>query len=232
MATGGYKDSILLNAVGLMDKKFNSKELRKPVYGAENAFLSKRELLIPSHNQIRLAEQQTVTTKYLERDAVAIGSARSCSPTVRYADTGTLDLSWTTYSHTASTAVKVGENNYYDELALFQHNIYNKFMDLHAQIEADSVAFLEANRTGIQGNRTMNTWNGGADVMSTNVADRDDYLNRIKTEAYQDNYRGTLMDIHSIPMMNMYRQQFAQVVRLQTAQVVYLELTTSLKKVE
>ena len=210
MATGGFKDSILLNAVGLMDKKINSKELRKPVFGAENAFLEKREMLIPTVDAIRKAEQQTVEAKYLERDAIAIGTSRACTPTAAYGDTGTVDLSWATYSHTAKTAVKVGEYNYYEQLALFQNDIYNRFVDLHTQIEADAVAYLEANRTGIQGNRTMNNWDGGADVMRTPLAQRDDYLNRIKTEMYQDNYRGTLMDIHSIPMMNMYRQQFAQ----------------------
>ena len=210
MATGGFKDSVLLSAIGLMDKKFNSKELRKPVFGAETAFLEKRGMLIPSVDAIRKAEQQTVRADYLERNAVAIGSTRSCTPSAYYGDTGTLDLSWTTYSHTAKTSIKIAENNTYDQLVLFQNDIYNRFVDLHTQIEADAVAYLEANRTGIQGNRTMNTWNGAADVMQVALADRDDYLNYIKTEMYQDNYRGTLMDIHTIPMMAMYRQQFAQ----------------------
>lgn len=210
MATGGFKDSVLLNAIGLMDKKFNSKELRKPVFGAETAFLQKRSMLIPNVEAIRKAEQQTVTAKYLERNAVGIGSARSCSPTAAYGDTNTMDLSWTTYSHTAKTAVKVGENNYYDQLVLFQNDIYNRFLDLHTAIEAAGIAYLDANRTGIQGNRTLNTWDGGADIMRVANADRDDYLNFIKTEAYQDEYRGTLMDIHGIPQMAVYRQQFAQ----------------------
>lgn len=210
MATGGFKDSVLLDAIGLMDKKFNSKELRKPVFGAEKAFLEKRSMLIPNVDAIRKAEAQTTTAKYLERNAVAIGSSRACAPTAVYGDTGTLDLSWTTYSHTVQTAVKVGANNYYDQLTLLQNDIYNRFVDLHTQIEADSVAFLDANRTGIQGNRTLNTWNGGADIMSVTNANRDEYLNFIKTEMYADNYRGTLQDIHSINNMAMYRQQFAQ----------------------
>jgi len=210
MATGGYKDSVLLAAVGLMDKKFNSKELRKPVYGATSAFVNKRNLLIPGHKDIWKAEAQTLTAKYLERDAVAIGTARSCSPTAYYGDSGTLDLSWTTYSHTAKTSVKVFENNYYSAVEQFQNDIYNRFMDLYAEIEDDAVAFLEANRTGLQGARTLNTWDGAGDVMSTALADRDNYLNFIKTEMYAQRYRNTLMDIHSINMMSMYRQQFAQ----------------------
>ena len=63
----------------------------------------------------------------------------------------------------------MGDNNYYDQLTLFQNDIYNRFVDLHTQIEADAVAYLEANRTGIQGNRTLNTWNGGADVMQCSI---------------------------------------------------------------
>jgi len=210
MATGGYQDSVLLAAVGLMDKKFNSKELRKPLYGATSAFVNKRSLLIPSHKDIWKAENQTLTAKYLERDAQAIGSTRSCTPTATLGDSGTLDLSWTTYSHTASTYVKVFENNYYSAVEAFQNDIYNRFMDLYAEIEDDAVAFLEANRTGVQGLRTLNTWDGAGDVMQVALADRDNYLNFIKTELYAQRYRNTLMDIHSVNMMSMYRQQFAQ----------------------
>lgn len=210
MATGGYKDSVLLAAVGLMDKKFNSKELRKPVYGATQAFLNKRGLLIPGHKDIWKAEAQTLTAKYLERDAQAISNTRTCTPSAVLGDSGTLDLSWTTYSHTASTYVKVFDNNYYSAVQQLQNDIYNRFMDLYAEIEDDAVAFLEANRTGVQGLRTLNTWDGAADVMQTALADRDNYLNYIKTELYAQRYRNTLMDIHSVNLMSMYRQQFGQ----------------------
>ena len=210
MATGGYKDSVLLAAVGLMDKKFNSKELRKPVYGATSAFVNKRSILIPTHKDIWKSEVQTLTAKYLERDAVAITNARSCTPTANLGDSGTLDLSWTTYTHTATTSIKVFENNEYRRLEAFQNDIYNRFMDLYAEIEDDAVAFLEANRTGVQGLRTLNTWDGAADVMRVALADRDNYLNYIKNELYAQRYRNTLMDIHSMNFMSMYRQQFAQ----------------------
>jgi len=210
MAAQAYVDSVLLAAVGLMDKKINEKELRKPVYGAFDAFLNKRSLLIPSHKEIWKAEQQTLTAKYLERTARAVTNSRSCSPTAYYGDSGTMDLSWTTYTRTVKTNVKGFENNYYTQIQAFQNDLYNAFMDLYASIEGNCVAYLEANRTGIQGNRTLNTWDGGADVMRVSLANRDNYLNFIKTEMFADNYRGTLQDIHTVNMMAQYRQQFAQ----------------------
>jgi hypothetical protein len=106
--------------------------------------------------------------------------------------------------------MKVFDNNEYSQMQAFQNDLYNAFMDLYADIEGDAVAFLEANRTGVQGNRTLNTWDGAADVMRVANADRDNYLNYIKTELFARDYRGTLMDIHTVNMMAMYRQQYAQ----------------------
>lgn len=210
MATGGYKDSVLLAAVGTMDKMFNSKELRKPKYGALDAFLTKRNLLIPGVEQIRKAEQQTTTAKYLLRNARSVSNSRSCSPTADYGDSSSLDLSWTTYSQTVKTSVKVFENNYFDKIVAFQNDIYNAFMDLYSEIESDAVAYLEANKTTLQGNRTLNTWDGTLDVMQVAHADRDNYLNYIKTEMIADNYRNNLLDVHTVNMLALYAQQYAQ----------------------
>jgi len=205
-----YADSALLAAVGVLDKKFNSKELRKPEYGAFDAFLSKRDILIPSYRDIWKAEQQTLTAKYLKRTSGSVTNARSCSPTASFGDSGTFDLSWKTYARTVKSSVKIFENNNYSAVQALSNDIYNAFMDLYADIEADAVAYLEAHRNGVQGNRTLNTWDAVNDVMQVVHADRDNYLNYIKTEMIADNYRQNLMDIHSVNLLAMYRQQFAQ----------------------
>lgn len=210
MATGGFKDSVLLAGVGLLDKKFNSAELRRPQYNAFRAFREKTGLLIPDHSVLRTQENRATQCKYFERDARAIGNDRNCVLTADHSDSGTFNLSWTTYSHTANTSMKVADNNYYSEMEMFSNTLYNMWMDLYAQIETDAIAYLDANRTGVQGNRTLNTWDAVNDVMVVAAADRDNYLNYIKTEALADFYYGTLQDIHHVNMLAMYRQQFAQ----------------------
>ena len=210
MALGNYLDSVLLAAVGIMTKKFNEKELRKPVYGATQAFIDQRQFLVPDYNSIWKSEAQLLTARFLERDARAITNARTCAPTADPRDSGAVDISWETYAQTVYTSVKVFENNYYSKVEAFQNDLYNAFMDLYDQIETDAVTFLEANRTTVQGLRTLNTWNAVADVMEVANADRDNYLNYIKTELFAQDYRRTLKDIHTINLMAMYRQQFAQ----------------------
>jgi hypothetical protein len=210
MASLNYQDSTLLAAVGLLDKKFNEKELRKPVYGATQAFVDKREILIPSHREIWKSEAQVLTAKFLERDARAIANARTCTPIATLRDSGTQDISWTTYAQTFTTSVKIFENNEYSQQQQLANDMYNVFMDLYDQIENDAVAYLEANRTTVQGLRTLNTWDGVNDVMNVANADRDNYLNYVKTEFFAEDYRQTIKDIHSINMMAMYRQQYAQ----------------------
>jgi len=210
MASLNYQDSTLLAAVGLLDKKFNEKELRKPVYGATQAFVDKREMLVPSHREIWKSEAQTLTAKFLERDARAIQNFRNCTPVATLRDSGTQDISWTTYAQTLTTSVKIFENNEYSQQQQLANDMYNVFMDLYDQIENDAVAYLEANRTTAQGLRTLNTWDGVNDVMNVANADRDNYLNYVKTEFFAEDYRQTIKDIHSINMMAMYRQQYAQ----------------------
>jgi hypothetical protein len=205
-----YADSVLLAAVGVLDKKFNEKELRRPKYGAFEAFLTKRGMLIPDFKSIWQAEQRTLTAKYLLRTSGSVGTSRSCTINKAYGDSASFNISWKTYSRTVSTSTKIFDNNEYSTMQAFSNDIYNAFMDLYAAIETDAVAYLEANRTGVQGARTLNTWDGTNDVMQVAHSDRDNYLNYIKTEAYALNYRQNLMDIHSVNLMAMYAQQYAQ----------------------
>ena len=210
MATGGFKDSVLLAGVGLLDKKFNSAELRRPPYNAFRAFLEKRGMLIPDHKALRLQENRVTQCKYFERDANPVVGARACVPTPTMSDTGTFNLSWETYARSVWTGLKIGGNNYYSEIELLSHSLYNAWMDLYDQIETDCITYLEANRTGLQGNRDLNTWDGVNDVMVVAAADRDNYLNYINVEAKADYYNGSLQDIHHINLMAMYRQQYSQ----------------------
>jgi len=205
-----YADSVLLAAVGVLDKKFNEKELRRPQYGAFEAFMGKREILVPNFKEIWDAEQRTLTAKYLKRTSGSVTNSRSCSPSANFGDSGTFDLSWKTYARTVKTSMKMFDNNYYSAVQQFSNDLYNAFMDLYAEIEGDAVAYLEANRSGVQGARTLNTWDAVNDVMQVAHADRDNYLNYIKTEMLALNYRQNLMDIHSVNLLAMYRQQFAQ----------------------
>jgi len=212
MATFNYNDSVLLAAVGIMDKKFNEKELRKPKYGALDSFLTKRSLLVPNAEieSIWKAEQQAVSVKYLERNARVIGSARTCEPSAEYGDSGDMPIEFQTYQHTVQTDVKVFENNVYSRVEAFQNDLYNAFMDLYAEIEQDALDYLYTNRTTVQGLRTLNTWNAAADIMEVAAADRDNYLNYIQTELIAQRYRGLLLDVHQVNILAMYRQQYAQ----------------------
>jgi len=212
MATFNYNDSVLLAAVGIMDKKFNEKELRKPEYGALDAFLTKRSLLVPKTELSRIwkAEQQAVSAKYLERDAQLVGNARTCTPTAEYGDSGDMPINFETYSHTVQTDVKVFENNVYSRVEAFQNDLYNRFMDMYADIEQDALDYLYANRTTVQGLRTLNTWNAAASIMEVATADRDNYLNYIQVEMIAQRYRKLLLDVHQVNILAMYRQQFAQ----------------------
>jgi hypothetical protein len=164
-------------------------------------------MLVPSHRKIWKAESQTLTAKYLNRTARAVGSSRSCTPTATYGDSSTMDISWTTYSQTVKTTVKMFENNVFTDAEQFANDVYNAFMDLYASIETAAVAHLDANKNTLQGNRTLNTWDGTNYIMKTSNANKDDYLNYMRTEMYADNYRKPLQHIHTVNLRALFERQ-------------------------
>ena len=209
MAT--YLPSILVDAIGLLTEQFQRHERRKPFYGAHELYLKGREFSIPDLSAIRLSENRTTTTKYLVKSTQTVGSARSCSPTASFGDSGTVDLSWNTYAVTVTTSDKMFRNNYYSQVQALANDLYYAFMELHDDVETAMVAHLEANKTGVNsGSSWMGTFDTTNDIFPITLANVANYFNYIRTVMRENKYKNNLNLVQNVAAKAIMDYQGAQ----------------------
>lgn len=204
--TADYSDSVLLDGIGKLTTLMNEKTLRREQYGALDAYVLNREFSLPELAELRTAERRAVKTKYLKRTSGTPGSSRTCTPSASLGDSGNIDITWTTYSDTFKTTDKVFRNNEFSSSNQLANDMFNTFLDLYTKIETDVVAHLEANKTGVNVG-TLGTFDTVNDIMEIANADRDNYLNYIRTMMLANKYSGTLIDVHTINLDALYREQ-------------------------
>jgi len=206
-----YADSVLLAAVGKLNKPYQDKEFRRKLYGAHNMFLDGVEYTIPDLAAIREAETQTTTTKYLTKSTPTVGSARSCSPSPTVGDSGTADLSWTTYSFPITVSYKRHSGNFYKRAEALAAELEGGFQAAHDAIETAMVAYLESNKTGVNaGSAFMGTFDTTNDIFPITQANKDRFYNYIMTVMRENKYSGRLLAAENVGAGAIHMEQTAQ----------------------
>ena len=206
-----YTSSVLVDAIGLLTDQFQRFERRKPFYGAHELFLKERQFSIPDLAAIRLSENRTTTTKYLKKSTQTVGSARACAPTASFGDSGTVDLTWTPYVVTVRTSDKMFRNNYYGQVQALANDLYYAFMELHDEVETDMVAYLEANKTGVNsGSSWMGTFDATNDIFPITLANVANYFNYIRTVMRENKYKNDLNLVQNVAAKAIMDYQGAQ----------------------
>jgi hypothetical protein len=206
-----YQPSILLDAIGLITEGFNKHELRPGYFGATQAFLKYRDYSVPDLSTIRKSPNRTTTVKYLTRTSQSPVSARSCSVTASLGDSGTSNISWVTKGFTLYESAKLFDNNFYSARQAFVNDLYNGMLDAHEDLETAAVAYLEANKTGVNGGSAfMGTFDTTNDIFDVAVADKTRYYNYLKTVMRENKYRGELNVIQNVAADAIMWEQMAQ----------------------
>jgi hypothetical protein len=206
-----YQNSILTDAIGILSKRFQAHELRPGYFGATEAFFNYRDYSIPNLSDIRLSPQRTSTIKYLTRSNQAAVTARSCTPTAAFGDSGTANLTYATYGFTVKTSEKLADNNYFNRATMFANDLYNGMLDAHEDIETAAVAYLEANKTGVNvGDGWMGTFDTGDDIFNIALADKTRYYNYLATVMRENKYRGALEAVQNVSAGAVMLEQMAQ----------------------
>jgi hypothetical protein len=206
-----YQPSILLDAIGLVTERFNRHELRPGFFGATDAFLKYRDYSIPNLADIRKSPLRTTSVNYLDRTAQAAVTARSCTISAALGDSSHADVTWATKGFTIMTSEKQFDNNYYSQAQAFANDLYNGMLDAHEDLETAAVAFLEANKTGVNiGSAFMGTFDGSADIFDISVTNKTRYYNYLKTIMRENKYRGELNVIQNVAADAVMWEQMAQ----------------------
>jgi hypothetical protein len=206
-----YQPSILLEAVGIITDRFNAHEMRPGFFGATETFLKYRDYSIPNLADIRKSPQRTTTVRYLDKTTQSTISARSCSPTAAFGDSSAATITWSTIGFTVYESKKLFQNNYYSAQQAFANDLYGGMLNAHEALETAIVAYLEANKTGVNnGSAWMGTFDTVNDIYDVAVADKTRYYNYMQTVMRENLYRGELDCIQNIAAGAVMMEQLAQ----------------------
>jgi len=207
-----YADTVLQNAIAVMTDPANEKEFRQEAYGALDAHLAHADMMSPDIASIKQSSAQSAYMDYFKRSSETVGSARTHSVTGAYGDTGSLALTWTTYSREFSISVAQGDLNRYRDTQIAAKQLKNTMIDLYEAIEDDCVSNLETNRNTLAGNRSgLSTWHGVPSYTAhITLANTANYYNYIMTDLRNDKYNGLLQDVHTGNMNARIAEYMAQ----------------------
>ena len=106
-----YADSVWNAAQYKLNEMMNKPEFKHKPSAALSVFLKNTNFLVPASERERLwnqktSDQQTVSTYNLEKQTVALGSVRAAAHTGAIGDSGTADVSYTTYARKFKWSIK------------------------------------------------------------------------------------------------------------------------------
>jgi len=208
-----YADSVLLDAIGLINESKEKYEFRLGNYGALDASLVMRDYTIPELAAIKASERRTTKALYLTDTAVTIGTAasdRGVTLTGEAGDSDAVTVTWVPRFFTIKSDHKLFLNNQYTKEQALARLLQSAFKKLYVSLDTYVVAGLEAAKTQVQGSRTLGTWDSGNYIQKIAQADKDNLYNYISTELAARDFNGQLMDIHTVNADALLRKQLAQ----------------------
>jgi uncharacterized protein YbjQ (UPF0145 family) len=142
-----FASSVLVNAQTVLATKFNEAELRRKQRPVLNLAVKNSAYCLPDYETLRKAEARTVEVKYLVQRAAGAATAKAALHTGTKADSGTLNLSWSTFVEKFYTSRKQAQNNVIAFERMFQHDLDQAIQNLKDRAETAGLAAVVSNRT-------------------------------------------------------------------------------------
>lgn len=188
-----YSATLLQDAIYKASQKdmFQKFETRGSNYGALDAAIAQRGLLLPDSTleKIRKASSQTEKINVFVKEANGTGTVRKCAGTGDGV-TAQVPLVWATIEEEFQMSFLDMEQNQYDFDEMFQRRLEQRLLSMYSRLDAIQVAALEANYTAGVGTQ-FSKYNDASQVplndydITTNRAAL--WLNKAKSDMF-DNY--------------------------------------------
>ena len=158
-----------------------------------------REFTIPELSKIRAADTQTTSALYLKKGSFSTGTTKSCSPTGATAGSGKVDLSWATVNVVVKVNHKQHNGNQIGVDMALANNLYNAEQALWLQLDTLLLAYLEANKSGVNngGSATLggNSFDSVHDLMPLTQAQKARFYNLAQADMLKNNYNPSYLHI-------------------------------------
>jgi len=200
-----YADSVWNAAQYKLSEMMNKPEFKHKPSAALSVFLKNTNFLVPASERERMwnqksSDQQTVSTYNLEKQTVALGSARAAAHTGAVADSGTADVSYTTYARKFKYSIKRADRNVFNTAEMVAAQLRSAAIDLHAGIETALMAYLNTNKTQVVVSTSPQSgeWDATNYLFGVLAADSEQYFQWIKMFMGEQYYGGSFDVINNV----------------------------------
>lgn len=200
-----YTNSVWNAAQYKLDEMMNKPEFKVKPSAALSVFLKNTDFLIPASERERLwnqktSDQQTVSTYSLDKQTVALGSARAYNHTGAIGASSTADVSYTTYSRKFKYSIKQGDRNVFALAEMVAAQLRSASIDLHEGIETALMTYLNTNKSQVVTSLTPQSgeWDATNFIFGVLNADQDQYFQYIKSFMGEQYYKGMFEVINNV----------------------------------
>lgn len=188
-----YTSSALVNAQAKLTGAFQAGELRERVPATFLQLVRSGSFMFPDALTLKTRDDRTIETKYLLRSSRSLSSGRAHNHTGNRGDSGTMNLSWTTYSDPFSISIKQADNNLYSYEEMLNNEIMNSVKNFSKGLESAASAFLFNNRSGVSLPASYATFNSTNDVNEIGTALQDRAMQIALSAMDDNNYTGEMV---------------------------------------
>lgn len=191
-----YADTVLQAARAFIKADNNRKFNLKPVFSTiMPIFTQGREYTIPELSSIRKATTQTTSALYMKKGSFSVGTAKTCAPTGQTSGSGKVDLTWATKNVEILSNYKQYQGNEVAQGMAFANDLYNAEVALWLSMETTLLAYLEANKSGVN-NGGSGTFNTTYDIMSITNSNKSMFYNLVNADMLKNNYNPMYLEAH------------------------------------
>ena len=193
-----YTLANLVKAQIKLQGEFAANDTRYRVPAVFKLFLNGAEQFFPSYKNLKTSDTRAVETNYFKRTAQSLlTSGRSHNHTGIGGDSGTLALSWQTYTTTFSMTLKQADTSVYSWQEEFNNEIRNKVIDFANGLDTVAGTYLFSNRSGASSGTVTGkvSFNGTNDAYVVDGAYKDEVATLIKLVADINKYQGQTLDV-------------------------------------
>jgi hypothetical protein len=211
-----YITSALLTAQAKLATKYTEAEMRRKVRPAINLALSNQEFSFPDANALKVAEQRPVEVHFLTRKAAGASTVKAARHTGNKGDSAKITLAWSRFTETFSFSRKLAFNKMFGAQELFNNEMEQAILNIQDRAETAAIAHLVANRCQLLAANIVTsgagTWNDTNKQLVITPANKDYFIQMIKTFMYGRHYRGELdaiVDLIQYPVLERVMNQGA-----------------------
>ena len=208
----------LVMAQGVLEGGYATAEFKYKIPEVLLSVLSKSGTFFQNYESLRTSKDRTLQANYIQRAVRALVTGdRSNTHTNSRLDSGTVNMTFTTYKDGMRNSIKQGLNSVFNSPVQMAHELQNIYINFANGLDSATTTYLFNQKSGVNDSIARGTFNATTDVFEIASADLDDAINisDIATKVNEFDIQTSTVYLDSTMYSNV-RRQAAQGIQNQT----------------